>query len=426
MRILPSLMCVVWLVIPTLAQEWPSWRGPTADGVAAKTARPPIRWSAEENLVWKTALEGLGASSPVIAGDLIFITTAVPIDGVVDHKDKKAPVPEHRFLVLAYRRSDGALAWKVEVARGVPHEKGHVTGTFASASVVTDGKHVCAFFGSVGLFCLDTKGKLLWQRDLGQQKTLVAFGEGASPALHDGVLVVPWDHEETSFVVGLDVATGKQRWRQERATDSSWGTPLVIPAFEAWGKSQVVLTGSDVTHAYDLDTGAPVWHCKGMSKNPVNTATFGSGHVFVQNSYKGNITQAIRLAGATGDVTKTHVSWSTRKNASYVPASVHHDGLLYFLRNSTGVLSCLDARTGKVHYSAKKLGIRKIHASPILANGHLYFAGRDGQVAVVKAGPKFEQVATNALDDVFDATPAAVGTNLYLRGQRFLYCFGGE
>jgi len=414
--------------IPGAAQEtgWPAWRGPTADGIAAADAAPPVEWSEDDNLRWKVGLPGLGNSTPVIHDDLIFLTTAIDL-GQVGDGEEPGPQPGppdadhvHRYLVLALDRETGDEVWRTAVAECRPVIKGHVTSSHASPSPSTDGQHVVAFFGSEGLAVLDRGGDLLWFKDLGDMETLAAFGEGSTPALHDGTVVVQWDQEKTSFVAAFDVATGAPRWRQERDTDSSWGSPAVA---EGDGRAQVILTGSDATRAYDLETGAPVWSCGGMSTNPVNSPLVADGVLYVMNNYQGTVVQAIRLAGAKGELLGTDaVLWTWTRHSSYVPMPLVHDGLLYYLHDSKGILSCLDARTGEPVFLNQRLGIKSVHASPVLAAGRLYFASREGACAVVRADREGEVLAVNQLDDVFDASPVVVGPVLYLRGHSSLYC----
>ena len=423
---------VFLLLLATLASgqaHWPSWRGPSQDGLADPAANPPLSWSEEKNVLWKVELPGLGASSPVIWGDRIYLTDARPTerDGEVIGKatrQGKAPSKIHEFFVVAYDRKKGTLLWEKKVNEAVPHELGHRTGTFASASIVTDGERLYAFYGSRGLHCLDMNGRRLWSKDFGLQKTLVGFGEGASPALAAGVVVIPWDHQEQSRLYALDAKSGALRWVVDRDTDSAWSTPLIIPSGN--DSHQVVMSGTKVTRAYDLTDGRELWTCAGMSENPVVTPVLAGDLVYVGNSYKGKIVQAIRHAGAKGELSETDaVAWSYRKTASYVPTPLVHEGLIYFTRNSTGVIQCLEASTGTPVYEGKRLSnMKTVHASPILAGGHLYFASRDGAVAVVKAGREFEEVSNNQLDDVFDATPSVVGKRLYLRGRKHLYCIG--
>lgn len=423
------LILAAWslLSVPAQAPEWPGWRGPTSNGIASADAKPPLRWSENENVRWKVELPGLGNSSPIVRGDRLYLTTAIDTseigaDGVV-HAQPGPPQAgqPHRFVVMALERASGETAWQTVVKEDTPRVKGHVTGSHASSSMHCEGQRLVAFFGSHGLYVLDLEGKVLWSRDLGAMETLADFGEASSPAVHDGTVVVQWDEEGPSFVAAFDLETGEERWRRERDADSSWGTPVVA---QVGGKAQVILTGSGTTRAHDLRTGEALWSCGGMSKNPVNTAVVAEGLAVVMNSYEGNVIQAIALEQAHGTVDEEHgLAWSVARNASYVPTPVAYDGRLYFLRDSSGLLNCLDVRTGTERYIGARLeGARTVHSSPIAVAGRVYVTSREGTTAVVRAGDRFELLATNRLDDVFDATPAFVGADLYLRGRSHLYC----
>ncbi|MDA1267166.1 MAG: PQQ-binding-like beta-propeller repeat protein [Planctomycetota bacterium] len=418
------LLCLtltLTLSLSAAAQDWTTWRGPSHNGLADAGADPPVSFNEEEGLLWKTALPGLGASTPLVIDGRIYLTSAEPIDEV--EPDAPPPPVKHRLLVLAYDLDTGEQLWRSAVGEATSHEKLHKTSTLASASLVTDGERLVSFFGSHGVFGLDLAGERLWARDLGDQTTLAEFGEGATPALHGDTVVVPWDHEGASFVAGLAVATGEPRWKVEREVDSSWGSPVVIEDGE---RSVVIVTGSDATRGYDLKDGAEVWSCAGMSKNPVNSPTVVGDVLFVTNSYKGTVLQAVSLPGAQGELAEgEHLLWTYRRSAAYVPNPIVVDGRLYFLRDSTGVLNCLDARTGEELYYGQRLdGIKRVHASPLAAAGRIYWASREGVVAVVRAGAEFEVLATNQLDDCFEASPVAVGKRLLLRGRQYLYCLG--
>lgn len=413
--------------------DWPRWRGPTWDGVAAASAAPPSEWSEARNVRWKVALPGLGTSTPIVVGQRIYLTAAIdlgaPLPGTApDAEPTFGPQPGppnkdhvHRSIVMALDRATGAEVWRTTVHEGTPHEKGHATGSHASASPSCDGQRIIASFGSRGLYALGLDGQVLWSKQLGQMTTLEGFGEASSPALYGDTVVVQWDEEGPSFVAAFDARTGAERWRQPRESDSSWGSPVVAPVA---GEPQVILTGSDTTRAYDLATGAQLWSCAGMSKNPVNTPVVADGSLYVMNSYKGNVIQALRLGeGPEPPAKGALLVWTKVREGSYVPTPLAHDGRLYYLRGSSGVLNCLAAGTGEPLYEGRRLGdLRTVHASPILAAGRLYFPSRAGQTAVVKAGDEYELLATNTLDDVFDASAVAVGSELFLRGRSHLYC----
>ncbi len=404
--------------------HWPTWRGPSMNGRAAEDANPPIEFGEDLNLAWKTELPGLGSSTPIVVDDRIYLTSAAPVetDGWL-REDGTYPPPTavpHRFLVHAHSRKDGSLLWQREVCQATPMEKGHRDGTFASGSIVTDGTRLFAFFGSRGVFALDMDGKLLWSKDLGEQQTLAGFGEGASPALWGDTLILPWDHEGPSALIALDTKSGDEKWRQARDMDSAWSTPIVV---EVQGKPQVIVTGSKTTVGYDLVTGQPVWTCAGMSLNPTNSPLEADGVLYVMNSYKGKVIQAIRLEGAKGELSESPaLIWSHGKSASYVPGGVVSGGNYFFLREDSGTLNCLDAITGETRFYGERLDdLRVVHASIMSAGKRLYIPGRGGAVVVVSASATFEQLAVNKLDDTFGASPVAIGRSLFLRGHRYLY-----
>jgi outer membrane protein assembly factor BamB len=267
------------------AYHWPQWRGPLATGVAPH-ANPPVEWSQTRNIRWKIALPGEGHSTPAVWGDRIFVTTATPSGDALPSKHSGAPgghdeVPithRHKFMVVAVDRRDGTTAWERTVREELPHQGRHRTASLASQSPVMDGQRLFAYFGSWGLYCLDMKGNLLWQTDLGQLDTLHGHGEGSSPARHGDTLIVNWDHEGESFLVAFDKRTGRQLWKTPRDRASSWTTPIVV---EHAGKAQVIISGSDRMHGYDVATGNLIWECGGLSvENVVASPVAGHGMVF--------------------------------------------------------------------------------------------------------------------------------------------------
>ncbi len=439
---------------------WSNWRGPLGSG-AAPESRPPTEWSEDRNLRWKVELPGAGSSTPVVFGDRLFVTCAIETDqrgepSQLERPDaggerssrpggerRNRPRPpggeagERRgpprggfgggppttvlqYAVVAFDRQNGEQLWQTVVAEGVPHERGHGTSTQAQNSAVTDGERLYAHFGSRGLHCLDLQGEVLWSVDFGPMFTRRQFGEGSSPALYGDALVVPWDHEGDSFIAVLDKHTGEERWRQPRDEPTSWATPVVV---EVDGRAQVILPATNASRGYDLETGEEVWSCTGMTTNCIPTPIHRDGVVYLMSGFRGNALQAIRLSGARGVLDGTdHVLWSHNQNTSYVPSALLYGERLYFLRSNNGVLSCLDAATGNVHYEGQRLGLRTVYASPVGAGGHVYLTSRDGKTVVVADGDEYRVVAENQLDDVFDASIAVVGDVLYLRGRQHLYC----
>jgi len=302
----------------------------------------------------------------------------------------------------------------------VPHEGHHPDGNFAAASPITDGEHVFAYFGSRGLYCYDMSGKLQWSQAFGKMRIAMGFGEGSSPALYKNTLIVNWDNEDGSFIIALDKHTGKTLWKVPREEKTSWATPLVV---EHDGKPQVVAAATGKIRSYDLATGKLVWECGGLTRNVIPSPVAADGLVYCLSGYSGNSLLAIRL-GREGDLTGTDaIAWSYKKNTPYVPSPLLFGGKLYFFAVNNGVLSCLDAKSGSVLIDAEKLtDLPGVYASPLGASGCVYLAGRNGATVVLKQSEKLEKLATNKLDDKFDASPAAAGKELFLRGKEYLYC----
>jgi outer membrane protein assembly factor BamB len=405
---------------------WPQWRGPLGTGVS-KHADPPLEWSETRNIKWKIGIPGRGSASPIVWGQRVFLLTAIPagLPASDAHKPRGGINPRvvHQYKVLAINRADGSIAWERTSREEAPHEASHQdNGTWASSSAVTDGQHVIASFESRGLYCYDMNGALVWQKDLGDKKMRNEFGEGSTPALHGNTLVVVWDHfiPGASFIVALDKRTGVELWRSKRDEIDTWATPLVV---EHDGRAHVIVAGMNRLRSYDLQTGAIIWETAGLTMNPIPSPVAGDGMVFATSGFRGNSLKAIRLSGATGDITGTsNVVWTLDRDTPYVPSPLLYDGVLYILKTNNGLLSAFDAATGKPHYQLQRLEqAPNVFASPVAAAGRVYIPGRDGTTVVLRHGPSFEVLAANALDDGFDASPAVVDRELYLRGYRYLY-----
>ncbi len=416
---------------PAGERFWPQWRGPEMTGVSPD-GDPPTRWSATENVRWKIEIPGTGYASPIVWGDRIFVLTAIapdpqpapeeaPAAGERRWPPTIAPDAIQQFAILALARADGRVLWQRTAVEARPHEGIHSDASWASSSPVTDGERVYAFFGSRGLFCYDFAGRLLWHQDLGDMTTRHAFGEGSSPALHGETIVVNWDHEGDSFIVALDKRTGGPRWKAARDEVTSWSTPIVVDPGDG---PQVIVAATDRTRGYELGTGKVIWEAGGMTVNVVPTPLHAHGLVYVTSGFRGNALQAIRLAAARGDVTGSEaIVWSHDRHTPYVPSPVVYGDKLYFLKTNTGILSCLNALTGEVHYTEQRLpGIDGVYASLVGAGGRIYVAGRNGTTVVVRHAEQFEVLAENVLDDAWNASPAIVGGELYLRGRKHLYC----
>ena len=430
---IPAVLAIASLTLVSAAADttsekyWPQWRGPHATGVS-KTADPPIEWSETKNVRWKVEIPGRGSASPVVWGDKVFVLSAVPVGVEVSasHQARGGvrPAVPHKFVVMALDRKTGKVAWEKTAREHTPHEGSHQQfGTYASSSAFTDGERVYAFFDSFGLYAYDMSGKLLWEKDLGDKKMRNEFGEGQTPVLHGNRIVVQWDHQGPSFIAALDKMTGKEIWRTERQEIDSWGTPLVV---EHGGRAQVIAAAMNKVTSYDLETGKVIWQGPGLTMNPIPSTVHEDGMVFAVSGFRGNKLHAIKLDEAKDDITTSGaIKWSLSADTPYVPSPLLYDGTIYLLKSNSGILSAFDAKTGKPHYQLQRLeGVPNVFASPVGAKGRVYIPGQQGATIVIKHGPTYEVLATNMLDDGFDASPALVDNELYLRGAKYLYSIG--
>ncbi len=418
---------------------WHQWRGPEASGVAPD-ADPPIEWSENKNVRWKTEIPGQGHATPIVWDDTVFVTTAISTNKQIELEPieeeprrrrgrrgggSNRPSTVQKFVLFAINRSDGTIRWQQTAREEVPHEGTHQTGSWAANSPVTDGEYVYAYFGSRGLYCYDMQGNLQWEKDLGNMSTRRGFGEGSSPVLYDDTIVVNWDHEGDSFIVALDKRTGDVLWKVDRDESTSWATPIVV---EHNGTPQVVINATHRTRGYDLATGKTLWECGGMTANTIPSPVTANGIVYVTSGFRGNALQAIRLADAEGDITgAAAIVWNYGRDTPYVPSPLLYDDTLYFLKHNRGVLSAFNASTGKAYYGPERLeGISDVYASPVGAGDRIYVVDRDGAALVIKHGSTFEVLAENLLDDGFSASPAIVGKEIFLRGNRSLYCIASD
>jgi outer membrane protein assembly factor BamB len=335
------------------------------------------------------------------------------------------PTNFYQFVVLAIDRNTGKTIWQQVANEAVPHEGHHSTGSFAAGSPVTDGQRVYATFGSYGIYCYDMDGNLQWQTDLGDMQTRNAFGEGSSPVLHGDTLVVNWDHEGESKIFALDARTGDVRWEKPRDERTTWNTPLIT---EYNGRTQVIANGSTRVRSYDLATGEIIWECGGQTDNPIPSPMRLGDMAICISGFRGYAAYAIPL-GSTGDITDTdQPKWHLDKGTPYVSSAALVGDRLFFTKDRSGIMSCVNARSGEVIINQKRLpGLDDIYASPVAAAGRVYFTGRNGNTVVVDAtADELTVLAENHLDDTIDASPAIVGPQMFIRGEKSLYCIAAE
>jgi outer membrane protein assembly factor BamB len=332
------------------------------------------------------------------------------------------PTESYQFVLLCLDRDTGKVLWQKTAREEVPHEGVRDgDGSFAATSGLTDGKKIYAFFGSRGLYCYEFSGSLIWTQDFGKMRIKNNFGEGSSPALHGNTLVVIWDNENGSFLTALDKNTGKQLWKETRDEGTTWSTPLIV---EAGGKTQVITSGTRKIRSYDIATGKIIWECKGLTANVIPYPVADADKVYCTSGFGGSALYAIRL-DRTGDLTGTDaIVWTHNQGTPYVPSPLLYNGKLYFYRSNNPRLTCLDTAAGKALIDMEPVeGLgNMVYASPLGAAGRIYLTDRSGTTVVLKQSEKLEILATNKLDDHIDASPVAVGNELFLRGRQYLYC----
>ncbi len=411
-------------------KNWHHWRGPHNNGTAVN-ADPPTTWNEDKNVRWKVPIPGLGHATPIIWEDKIFIQTA--IESAPPKPETETPPEEnqrrrrrrtlstYKFDILCLNRSSGDVIWQKTLRETVPHEGMHNDSSFASNSPITDGEYIYAYFGSRGLYCLDMMGNIKWEKDIGKMRKAGTFGEGSCPILHDNTIVILQDHEDQSFITALDKRTGDEIWKILRDERTTWTSPIIV---EHNGISQIIVPATNRTRSYDLANGEIIWECSGMTRNVIPSPLYKDGHVYIISGFRGASLQAINLDLAKGDITGTEaVVWEYNRDTPYVPSPMLNGDIIYFLKGNNGILTAIDRNTGQVHYGPERVnGISGVYSSIAGAADRVYIASRNGTVAVLKHGPTLEIIAQNRLDDSFNASPVIVGSELFLRGTKNLYC----
>lgn len=390
-------LCLLVMSAPARADDWPQFRGPDGQGHASQRGLP-LQWSEEQNVVWKAPVPGLGWSSPTIRGRQIWLTTALD---------------EGRSLhVVCMDRETGEVLHDVDAFQIADPGKIHSKNSHASPSPILEGDRVYVHFGDNGTACLSTDGKVLWRN----QELIYAHGHGpgGSPVLYNDLLIVSCDGTDRQFVAALDKHSGKLRWKTKREGRMAYSTPLVI---RAAGRDQVISTGGDAVVAYNPADGEEIWRVRYDGYSEVPRPVYGQGLVFICSGYNTPLLYAIRPDGQ-GDVTDTHVAWKTTKAAPLNPSPLLLGEELYFV-SDRGVAVCVDAKTGEQHWQKRLPG--NYSASPLAADGRIYFTNETGVTTVIAPGKEFESLASNEVDGRTLASLAVSGKALYLRTDTHLY-----
>lgn len=392
------------------AENWGHWRGPTGNG-NAPVGNPPTEFNASKNVKWKVAIPGKSSGSPVVWEQRVFAVSSVP----------SASGGNLSFQVFCFDRQTGKSLWQQTAIEASPHESTHETNTYASASPCTDGEHVYAHFGSQGLYCYTVDGKLVWKKDFGDMTIRNGFGEGSSPTLIDDKIIVPWDHERGSKLFALNKKTGEVIWTADRAEPTCWATPHIATLPD--GSKQVVMNGQNAARGYDLNTGKELWHCGGQTERPCASAVSANGMAIVASGYRGAFVGAFDLTGRGNLASTDKLVWTHKENTPDVASPVLSGNRVYYYKARTGLLTCVDIRSGKELFAAARVpGIKSTYASPVAAGGHLYLTDREGTIVVVRDTDSLSVVATNEMGEGVDATPAVADNELFIRGENHLFC----
>ncbi|MCU1264696.1 MAG: bamB 2 [Acidobacteria bacterium] len=425
-----------------LAQNWPSFRGPSGSGVA-DGANPPTFWDAAKstNILWKTAIPGLGHSSPIVWGDRIFVTTAVSslansqfVHGLTETAASADDNSRHSWRVYCLDKDTGRIIWEKEVYEGTPRVKRHVKASHANPTAATDGKYLVVSFGSQGLYCFDLNGKLLWQQELGildggwTADPESHFGYGSSPIIYKHLAIVQCDTQTQAFIAAYNLADGKRVWQTMREEDSSWSTPAI---FENKDHAELVTSGTKYYRGYDPLTGKELWRLADGVDVKIPTPIYAHGLYFLSggDSHARRTFYALR-AGLKGEIKPTegadtsgNVAWQSPLIKPHIVTPIVYGDYLYVCTDN-GVLTQYQARTGEPGYRARLGSGGSFSASPVAAEGKIYFAGEDGDVFVIKAGAAFELLSRNPIGEVMMATPAITGNMIIIRGESHVFAIG--
>ncbi len=430
MRSIRFLLVLALFLSTAIAGNWPQWRGPSANGISDERGIP-VEWAPDRNIAWKTALPGLGTSTPIIWGDRIFLTAQIG-DGPFEQRArdfengatprKSGERGKVQFVVQALARADGHLVWERRFDAEGPLQPVHLKHNLSTPSCITDGELVYAWFGTGQLFAFHLDGKIAWQRHLGKEigPFQVLWGHGSSPALYKDSLILLCDHQGAAYILAVDKRTGKTRWKAERGNDRrSYTTPFIIAGPKG---DEMIVNSSERIDALDPTTGELLWYAGGPIRVPIAMPVFHNEILYASRGYSSSPYLAVK-PGGKGDVSETHVQWLVKTGGPYVSSLLYYQGLIY-MANETGIAACVDAADGKTLWRERFGGV--FSASPVAADGKVYLVNEDGEAFVLEAGRELKVLHRNHMHERTLASPAISGGRIFLRTDEHLFSIGSR
>ncbi len=442
-----GLVILAWLTMTTGASNnrnnnWASFRGNFAAGVA-EGQNLPDSWDGEKgtNIKWKTRIPGLAHSSPIVWGNLLFVTSAISSlgdgafkQGLYGEGTASEDRSVHKWKLYALDKTSGKIVWEKIAFEGVPREKRHIKSTYANSTPATDGRYIVAFFGSQGLYAFDMKGRLVWKKDLGvldagaYDVPSYEWGNASSPIIYKDSVIVQCDTQKDDFLLAVDLKTGKELWRTPREEVPSWGTPTV---YTGKARTEIVTNASNFIRGYDPATGKELWRLGGSSKITAPTPVFSDDLIVVASGRRPEAPIFVIRAGATGDITLANgqtsnkdIAWSKQQRGSYMPTPLIYGEYLYVLANQ-GVFDCYNLKTGEEIYRERIPHQGSgFSGSPVAADGKIYLPSEDGDIFVIKAGKPFQVLGKNPMGELLMATPAISSGMMFVRTQHHLLAVG--
>ena len=433
-----SVLVLAFVASATIAaNDWPHWRGPSATGVAAPSALP-ASWSSKDNVAWQATLAGSGVSSPIVAGNRVFVTSQLGDGRRADGRhptltqgadpstageatlSRRTKADGVTFIVEAFDRSSGKRLWIHERPAEGDLPPVHDKHNLSSASPVTDGERVYAWFGTGQIVALDVNGKVAWSKHLGKEIAPfeIMWGHASSPVVYQDSIILQCYHSRASYLLALDKRTGAVKWKIDKPAGlESWSSPIVI---QGPAGPELIVNSNAGVESFDPNTGKSLWTYPEVNRFPIPVAMADGGMLYLSRGYRSSPYMAIRLGGR-GDISTTHVAWRVPTGGPYVSSLVHYQGVIY-MSTDNGILSAVDASNGQRLWQERVGGT--FSASPIAGDGKVYLVSEGGETIVLKAGRTFEVLSRNKLDGHFVASPAAGGGKIFLRADDRLYAVG--